>query len=409
LFENPYTDSGRAKNEILAPQSLQVARKLAQESIVLLKNENNLLPLNKDTETLAVLGPLADDKFSQLGPWAGAGMAQDAVTPLQGIKAKLPNAQVLYAKGIDIPSFEHCVVANANVNAPAPATALGATGTPNKAEPASIEDAVAAARKADVAIVFLGELAMMTGEASSRAYLDLPGQQQQLLEAIVATGKPVVLVIESGRPLDIRFAMAQAPAILQAWFPGVQAGHAIADLLFGDADPSGRLPLSWPRTVGQIPLYYNHKPTGRPISPDRWHSRYLDESSEPLFPFGYGLTYTSFKYGNLSVTPSVSAHGTLHVSAEVQNVGSRAGTEVVQLYVRDQVAPTSRPVRELKGFARVTLAPGEHKTVEFSVDANDLGSYDPQMKWLVPAGTYDVWVAPNAKEGVHGTFEVESK
>ena len=198
--------------------------------------------------------------------------------------------------------------------------------------------------------------------------------------------------------------------IVQAWFTGVEAGNAIADILFGDAAPSARLPMSWPRSVGQIPIYYNHKNTGRPTSPDRWHTGYLDESKEPLFPFGYGLTYTTFEYGDLKVeTPEVTPAGTLRVTAEVRNTGQRAGTEVVQLYVHDRVAPTSRPVRELKGFSRVTLAPGESKTVEFTVQANDLGSYDPQMRWIVPSGTYDVWVAPNAVEGVAGTFQVAPK
>ncbi|MGH9529801.1 MAG: glycoside hydrolase family 3 C-terminal domain-containing protein, partial [Terriglobales bacterium] len=240
--------------------------------------------------------------------------------------------------------------------------------------------------------------------------LDLPDQQQQLLEAIVATGKPVVLVLESGRPLHITWAKDHVPAIMQAWFPGVQAGNAIADLLFGDAAPSARLTISWPRSVGQIPIYYDHKNTGRPTSETRWHTGYLDESNQPLFPFGYGLTYTNFKYEDLHVdSPSISQSGTLHVSAEIENTGSRPGTEVVQLYVHDRVADTSRPVRELKGFQRVTLAPGERKTVEFNVNANDLGSYDPYMKWVMPPGTYDVWIAPNAEEGITGTFDVSAK
>jgi beta-glucosidase len=265
-------------------------------------------------------------------------------------------------------------------------------------------------QKSDVAILFLGELAAMTGEASSRAYLDLPGKQMDLLAAVMATGKPVVLVLESGRPLDIRWASDHVPAIVQAWFLGVQSGNAIADVLFGDASPSARLPLSWPRTVGQIPIYYNHKSTGRPTSPDRWHTGYLDESSAPLYPFGYGLTYTRFKYQNLQVeTPTVSPAGTIRVSAEVRNEGPREGTEVVQLYVHDRVAPTSRPVRELKAFTRVTLAPGQSQTVEFSVLANDVGSYDPAMKWIVPPGTYDVWVAPNAAEGIEGQFEMAGR
>jgi beta-glucosidase len=215
------------------------------------------------------------------------------------------------------------------------------------------------------------------------------------------------MVLESGRPLDITWAPEQIPAIVQAWFLGVQAGNAIADVLFGDASPSGHLPLSWPRSVGQIPVYYNHKSTGRPSSPDRWHTGYLDMSKEPLYPFGYGLTYTTFKLANVKAESPVSKDGSLRVSAEIENTGKREGTEVVQLYVHDRIAPTSRPVRELKGFQRVTLAPGEHKTVEFTVQAHDLGSYDPEMHWIVPSGTYDVWVAPDAISGVGATFEVQ--
>jgi beta-glucosidase len=217
-----------------------------------------------------------------------------------------------------------------------------------------------------------------------------------------------VLVLESGRPLDIRWAPQKVAAIVQAWFLGVEAGNAIAHTLLGDASPSGRLSLSWPRSVGEIPTYYNHKSTGRPTAPDRWHTGYLDQSSTPLFPFGYGLTYTKFSYGNLKVeTPAVAADGSLRVSADIQNTGAREGTEVVQLYVHDRVAPTSRPVRELKGFQRVSLAPGEHKTVEFAVKATDLGSYDPAMHWIIPSGTYDVWVAPDSASGIQGTFEVK--
>jgi beta-glucosidase len=409
LFENPYTDPRRAHNVILSPANIQLARYMAQESVVLLKNQNNLLPLDPNTKTIAVIGQLADSKADQLGPWAGNGKAEDAVTPLEGIKARVPNANIIYVKGADIHSMEK-VYLGPNGEAPAPTTATGAAPVGGESGPASIEDAVSAANKADVVVMVLGELAQMTGEASARASLDLPDKQQQLLEAIVATGKPVVLILESGRPLHITWAKDNVPAIMQAWFLGVQSGNAIADLLFGDASPSARLPLSWPRSVGQIPIYYDHKNTGRPSSDSRWHTGYLDESKDPLFPFGYGLTYTNFKYSDLHVaTPTITPVGTLRVTAEIENTGQRAGTEVVQLYVHDRIAQTSRPVRELKGFQRVTLAPGEHKTVEFSVRAVDMGSYDPGMKWVVPQSTYDVWVAPNAEEGISGTFDVAAK
>lgn len=404
LFDHPYADPKREKTDILTPESLQIARKLAQESMVLLQNDHDLLPLKKD-QTIAVVGPLANDKASQLGSWAGNGQAKDAVTPLEGIVSKLGKEHVLYAKGVDIPPFESGLAAG--VAAPAPPSALGVAGVETESKPASIDDAVSAAKKSDTVILFVGELAGMTGEASSRSSLELPGDQMKLVAAILATKKPVVLVLESGRPLNISWAPEHVPAIVQAWYLGVQAGNAIADVLFGDASPSGRLDLSWPRAVGQIPVYYNHKNTGRPSSPDRWHTGYLDLSKDPLYPFGHGLTYTKFKYSGVKADSTLAKDGTLHVSATVENTGKREGTEVVQLYVHDRVAPTSRPVRELKGFQRVTLAPGEHKTVDFAVKANDLGSYDPEMHWIVPSGTYDLWIAPDAVSGVTGTFEVQ--
>jgi len=409
LFQNPYVDPEAERSVMLTPDNLQAARKAAQESLILLKNGHNILPLGKDIKTIAVIGPLANDKGDQLGPWAGRGRAEDAIAPLEGIKAKLPNAQVLYVKGVDIPSFEK--LQPAADGAPAPLSATGVAVFTEKAGADGIERAVQAAQRSDVAVLFLGELAEMTGEASARATLDFPGQQQELLEKVVATGKPVVLIVESGRPLDVRWANDHVNAMIQAWYPGVQAGNAIADVLFGDADPSARLPMSWPRSVGQIPIYYNHESTGRPTSPDRWHTGYLEETSAPLFPFGYGLTYTTFRYSNLRIkTSQVRSTGDLQVEADIENTGTRAGTEVVQLYIHDRVAPTARPVRELKGFQRVTLKPQEKKTVEFSVKAGDLGSYDTALKWVLPAGTYDVWVAPDAgASGVQGTFEVATK
>jgi beta-glucosidase len=408
LFQNPYTDPQREPLAVLTAENLQVARRAAQESLILLKNQTELLPLDKSVKTIAVVGPLADDKADQLGSWAGNGRAEDVITPLEGIKAKLAHAQVLYAKGVDIPSFERQAPGEAGA-APAPLSATGVAGAATTAGPGGIEQAAGAAQKADATIIFLGELAAMTGEASSRASLDLPGQQQELLQAVVATGKPVVLVLESGRPLDIRWANDHVAAIIQAWYPGVQAGTAIADVLFGEVSPSARLPISWPRSVGQIPVYYNHKTTGRPTSADRWHTGYLDESSEPLFPFGYGLTYATFRYSNIKVlTETVAPTGAVHVQADLQNMGRRAGTEVAQLYVHDRVAPTSRPIRELKGFQRITLKPGEKRTVEFTLNAKDLGSYDDDLHWVVPPGTYEVWIAPNAAEGVHATFQIGS-
>jgi beta-glucosidase len=405
LFDHPYADPNREKTDLLTPEGRETARKLAQESIILLENRGDLLPLKKN-QAVAVIGPLADDKAAQLGPWAGNGQAKDAVTPLEGIAAKIGKDHLIYAKGVDILPFEKGLAAGEA--APAPSTATGVRGAETGSRHVTIEDAVNAASKADVVLLFVGELAGMTGEASSRSTLDLPGQQMKLIDAVLATKKPIVLMLQSGRPLDIRWAPDRVPVIVQTWFLGVQSGNAIADVLFGDASPSGHLPLTWVRSVGEIPTYYNHKNTGRPSSPDRWHSGYLDQSSAPLFPFGYGLTYTRFKFADLKIESSpIASNGTLRVSADVANTGKRDGTEVVQLYVHDRLAPTSRPVRELKGFQRISLGPGEHKQVEFTVNANDLGSYDSEMHWIVPPGTYDVWVAPDSASGIQGTFEVK--
>src|SRR5215813_12474890 len=320
LFEHPYTDPQREKTEILTAENREVARKLALESLVLLQNKNNLLPLNRK-QTIAVIGPLANDKSSQLGPWAGNGQADDAITPLEAFRQKMGTDHVTYAKGVDIPPFESGLAAG--VAAPAPASATGVKNTESENKPARIADAVAAANKADIAVLFVGELAGMTGEASSRASLELPGDQMKLIDAVIATKKPVMLVLESGRPLNISWAPDRASAIVQAWFLGVEAGNSIAHTLLGDASPSGHLPLSWPRSIGQIPIYYNHKATGRPIAPDRWHTGYLDSPATPLFPFGFGLSYTTFGYRNLKVDPQVSASGRLHVSGEIENTGKR--------------------------------------------------------------------------------------
>ena len=413
LFDRPlFTDAARERSDILTAENRQVARRMAEESLVLLKNENGLLPLPKSGKKIAVIGPLADDQANQLGSWVGRGQAADVITPLQGIEAQVPQGSVLHARGIDMASLLQAQeVSGATGAAPAPTGATGAAGASAETGPATIENAAQAAQQADVVVMFLGEPAGLSGEASSRAFLDLPGKQERLLEAVAATGKPVVLVLESGRPLDIRWAAEHVPAIIQAWYPGTEAGQAIADVLFGAAAPSGRLPISWPRSVGQIPVYYNHKSTGRPTSPDRWHTGYLDESKEPLFPFGFGLTYTAFSYSNLRVlSPQITPTGTLRVEASVQNTGQHAGTEVAQLYIHDRVAPSSPRVRELKGFQRVTLQPGENKTLTFTVNAHHLGTYDPNMKWVVPAGAFDVWVAPSATaEGAAGSFQVVGK
>src|SRR5229473_1070626 len=341
LFDDPYHGATpeRERAVLLAPEHRQLARRVAEESIVLLKNDASLLPIGARVRTVAVIGPLADDKVSALGSWPGRGDPRDAVTSLEGIKARAGSVSVLYAKG------------------------CGITDTVT----AGFADAVAAAKQADVALLVLGEAGDMSGEAASRADIDLPGVQPRLLEAITATGTPVVLVIMNGRPLTIPWAAEHVPAIVESWFLGVETGPALAAVLFGDVSPSGKLPATFPRTVGQIPLYYNHKNTGRPTGPDKYTSKYIDLAVTPLFPFGHGLSYTTFGYSDLRLgAPRITPTGTQRVSVTLTNTGMREGAEVVQLYLHDEVASVTRPVRQLAGFRRVSLKPGEARTLDRS-------------------------------------------
>src|SRR3989442_1358665 len=355
LFDDPYHGATveRERAVLLAPEHRQLARRVAEEAIVLLKNDGQLLPLGAQVRTVAVIGPLADDKTAALGSWPGRGDPRDAVTPLEGIKARAGSVSVVYAKG------------------------CGITDTAS----AGFVDAVAAAKQADVAVLVLGEAGDMSGEAASRANIDLPGVQQQLLEAISATGTPIVLVVMSGRPLTIPWAAEHVPAIVESWFLGVETGPALAAVLFGDVSPSGKLPATFPRSVGQIPLYYNHKNTGRPTGPDKYTSKYTDLPVTPLFPFGHGLSYTTFGYSDLRLSaPRIASARTLRVSVTVTNTGAREGAEVVQLYVHDEVASVTRPVRALAGFRRGSLKSGEAPTVDFHLPAKRLGPYNRDKK-----------------------------
>jgi len=364
-----------------AVEARALARRAAREAIVLLRNEGGLLPIDRAVPAVAVIGPLADNRLEPLGPWHTDGKPEDVVSVLQGIKTHVPSGtQVLYAQGAGIED----------------------TST------AGFAAAVAAARQAKVTILVLGERHDMSGEAASRASLGLPGVQQQLLEAVAATGTPVVLVLMNGRPLILEWAAEHVPAIVETWFLGVEAGHAVAEVLFGDVNPSGRLPVTVPRSVGQIPLYYNHRNTGRPPSAtDKFTSKYLDVPVTPRYPFGYGLSYTTFAYRDLKLnTPRIGPTDTLRVTVTVVNTGTREGTEVVQLYVRDEVASVARPVRELKGFRRVTLKPGEARPVELRLAARDLAFYGLAMRPVLEPGTFRVFVGPNSVEGLEGSFEL---
>ena len=388
LFERPYTDEGLARQVLLRDDFRALALEVAQESLVLLKNEGGLLPLTPGAGRIALIGPLADNRRDLLGCWAIHGRADDVETVREGFAAYLSGDQApLYAPGCGIGGDD----------------------------PADIPAAVAAAEGADVVVLVVGESAEMSGEAHARAHLGLPGRQQALVDAVAATGKPLVVVLMSGRPLVIPRLAGQATALLAAWHGGIRAGGAIADVIFGAVNPSGRLTASWPRAEGQIPVYYAQKNTGRPVGgagtqqfEEPFKSTYLDEPNAPLFPFGFGLSYTTFAYRDLAVEqPVLGPEDTLEVTAVIRNRGERAGTEVVQLYVRDLVGSVTRPVKELKGFQRVTLPPGEEQTVRFAVPVRDLAFCGLDGHMTVEPGAFKVWVGPNATEGLEGDFAVQ--
>lgn len=384
LFDRPYTDEATEATALLRPESIRLAREIAGRSMVLLKNDRDTLPLSKNVGSIAVIGPLADDRRAPLGWWAGDGKEENTVTPLAGIKAMVSSqTKVAYAKGCDV----------------------------KDESTAGFQEAVNLAKQSDVAVVFVGEIADMVGEAASRSSLDLPGKQMELVQAIHATGKPTIVVLVNGRPLSIGWIVNNVPAILESWMGGSQSGNAIADILFGDLNPSAKLPVTFPRTVGQVPMYYNYMNTGRPPEAEnRYTSKYLDVPWTPLFPFGYGLSYTKFRVTNLLLSaPRIPVNGTVTVSAEVENIGKRAGDEVVQLYIRDPVASMTRPVKELKGFQRVTLQPGEKRRVEFTLGNEHLGFWNRQMRYVVEPGEFRVMVGSSSADVIEGKFEVTTQ
>lgn len=374
LFKNPYRYGSPEREEevILSDAHRELARTAAHQSMVLLKNENDVLPLGDDVETLAVIGPLADDARSILGEWAASGRAEDAVSVLQGLR-KRSGVDVEYVPGLsDVKSTD--------------------TSNFSKAE--------AAAREADAAILVLGEEYNMSGEAASRTSIDLPGAQQQLAEAVVNTGTPTAAVLLNGRPLALSKLDATVPAILEAWYPGTEAGPAVADVLFGDVNPSGKLPMSFPRVTGQIPLFYNHKNTGRPpVKGQDYKSTYLDTHWTALYPFGHGLSYTTFSYDAPRVEDtSITVNDTVRIAVDVSNTGDRAGTEVVQLYVEDSTASVTPRVKELRGTKRVHLSPGETRTVRFALTMDDLAFFGPGMKRIVEPGYFRVHLGTSSAD-----------
>jgi beta-glucosidase len=347
---------------------------------VLLKNDGGLLPLRKDLGTVAVLGPLASSTTHPLGCWDARGDSSDVVSLLDGVRRAVgQRTKILTAHGCGIDDMST----------------------------AGFAEARELATRADAVILALGEARSMSGEASNRSSLELPGVQQSFLEAMMAVGKPVVLVLMNGRPLSISWAAEHVPAVVEGWFGGVEAGNALADVLFGDVNPSGRLPVTFPRTVGQVPIYYNHKNTGRPPSEDYFTSKYLDLPSSPLFPFGHGLSYTTFEYSPVRISAGIlRMRDTLHVSVDVTNTGTREGEEVVQLYVRDVVGTVTRPVQELKGIRRISLRAGKSASVTFLLTSSDLSFWNSKMEFAPEPGTFEVMVGGNSVNGVRGSFEL---
>jgi beta-glucosidase len=405
LFDDAYRhcDAERAKTAILTDSNRLAARQFAEHSFVLLKNANNILPLNK-SGTIALIGPLADNQRNMLGTWNIRGEYNEDITVMQGIKNIAgSDVNILYAKGANISDDSMLVT---NINNFAKEIDVD-TRTPQE----MIDEAVATTNKADVVVACLGEAADMTGEASSMSNISLQESQQNLLKALVSTGKPVVVVLFNGRPMTLTWEDKNVNAMLDVWFPGTEAGNAIADVLFGNYNPSGKLSTTFPQNVGQIPIYYNHKNTGRPLMPGDGHkfkSDYLDLTNEPLYPFGYGLSYTSFSFGDIRLSKT-SATGTegLTATVTVTNDGNYDGEEVVQMYLHDKVASITPPVKELKGFQKIFLKKGESKDVVFNINHSDLMFYDKDLKLVAEPGDFDVMIGGNSRDVKSVTFSLK--
>jgi beta-glucosidase len=405
LFDDPYRyfDESRPEKDILTAENRQAAREVAARSFVLLKNGNQVLPLKK-SGTVALIGPLANNKNNMLGTWAPTGNPQLSVPVLEGIKNVAGDeVNILYARGANI-SDDPVFAKKVNV--------FGTRIDIDERSPeVMLQEAVNTARRADVVVAVVGEASEMSGESGSRTNLDVPESQKKLIRALAETGKPLVLVMMSGRPLTLEEENTLADAILQVWHPGVEAGNAIADVLFGDYNPSGKLTMTFPRNVGQIPIYYAHRNTGRPQDGDefqKFKSNYLDSPNSPLFPFGYGLSYTTFEYSDVSLTSTtVSTGETLEVKVTVTNTGDYDGEEVVQLYIRDVVAGVTRPVKVLKGFQKIFLKAGESKEVHFTLSEEDLKFYNYDLDYVAEPGEFIVFVGTSSQDVKEARFVLE--
>ena len=405
LFEDPYRycKEGEAEAKVYCAEHRAAARRIAAESFVLLNNEEGLLPLDKKG-TVALVGPLANTAANMPGTWSVAAQHNRTVTLLDGMRETLAGkVNVLYAKGSNLcsdPELE------------ARSTMFGRElGRDSRSDAQLLSEALAVARRSDVVIAALGESSEMSGESSSRSDISIPDVQKRLLDALLATGKPVVLLLFNGRAMTIQEEAAKVPAILDVWFGGTETAYAVTDVLFGDVNPSGKLSCSFPKNVGQIPIYYAHKNTGRPLADNGWfvkfRSNYLDVDNDPLYPFGYGLSYTSFSYSPVTLSADrMDQNGSIKASVTVTNTGSVAGKEVIQMYIRDLVGSSTRPVRELKGFEKILLQPGESRTVEFTVDVEMLKFYNADMQYVAEPGTFRVFIGPDSTTDNSAEFEL---
>jgi beta-glucosidase len=400
LFEHPYVDQAQIATVLGAPEHRTQERMAAERSAVLLRNENGLLPLKKEAfKKIAVVGPLADSKYDTLGPWAFQQDLPETVTVLEGLRSELgAGAEISFAPGVQIVRKFLSFFDKIDHSTHPPAWSA-------EQQLQEMQKAVDLAGSSDLTILVLGELHDMSGEAASRQSLDLPGREQELLEKVVAAGKPVVLVLVNGRPLNITWASQHVPAILESWYPGTQGGNAVARLLFGDAVPGGKLPFSWPRSVGQIPINYAHNTTQ---APEDQAKRYWDVESTPLYPFGFGLSYSQFTFSELQLSKTkINADESLDVTVVVENTGSCTADEVAQLYLHQQYGSGSRPVRELKGFERTRLKPAERKTLRFKISKDERTYWSAATRsWVVDASNFDVWVGPDSSASLHASFEV---
>lgn len=406
LFQDPYKycDANRAKTEIFTNSNRSEARKIAAQSLVLLKNNKQLLPLKK-SGTIAVIGPLADAKENMAGTWSLATKQDNSISLLAGIQSAVgSSAKILYAKGSNI---------DYDAGLEERGTMFGKTlHRDNRTKEELIAEALKIANQSDVIIAALGESAELSGECSSRTSIEIPQAQKDLLQELVKTGKPVVLVLFNGRPLVLKQENETVSAILEVWFAGSEAGHAIADVLFGNENPSGKLTMTFPRSLGQVPIYYASKNTGRPLDNnvgkfEKYKSNYIDERNEPLFPFGYGLSYTNFEYSNMKISTSkINFNETMEVSVDVSNTGNYDGKEVVQLYIRDLVGSVTRPLKELKGFQKITIKKGEKQTVTFKISQEDLKFYNSELQFVAEPGDFEVFIGGNSDTQLKEKFQL---